>query len=124
MKVVIAGGTTFDSMDHMNLCLDDMVDEIETIVSGRGYGADALAEVFAIQHGIDLELFPSNWGRYGSNAGYNRWVKVFETQNIDQVILFWDGKSKGTKTLRYLAKEFDIPCEIFYYEDKYGSHSA
>ena len=36
MKVIIAGGTTFDSMDHMNLCLDDMVDEIETIVSGRG----------------------------------------------------------------------------------------
>ena len=78
---------------------------------------EALAEVFAIQHGIDLELFPSNWGRYGSNAGYNRWVKVFETQNIDQVILFWDGKSKGTKTLKDLAKEFDIPCELFYYED-------
>lgn len=117
MKVIIAGGSTFDSIEHMTLCLDDVVEEIETVVSGRGYGADALAEVFAMQNALDLELFPANWGKYGANAGYDRWLKVFETQNIDQVFLFWDGRSKGTKTLKDLAKEFNIPCELFYYED-------
>mgnify|MGYP003652526244 CR=1 FL=1 len=116
MKVVIAGGTTFDSIDHMNICLDDIVDDIETVVSGRGYGADALAEVFAIQNALDLELYPANWGRYGANAGYNRWVKVFETQNIEQVFLFWDGKSSGTRTLKKLCEQFEIPFEMFYYE--------
>lgn len=117
MKVIIAGGSTFDSIDYMNVCLDDMVDEIEVVVSGRGYGADALAEVFAIRNGLDLELFPANWGKYGANAGYDRWVRVFETQNIDQIILFWNGKSKGTKTLKELAKIYNVPCEMFYYEE-------
>ena len=117
MKVIIAGGSTFDSIDYMNVCLDDMVDEIEVVVSGRGYGADALAEVFAIRNGLDLELFPANWGKYGANAGYDRWVRVFETQNIDEIILFWNGKSKGTKTLKELAKVYNVPCEMFYYEE-------
>ena len=117
MKVIIAGGSTFDSIDYMNVCLDDMVEEIDVVVSGRGYGADALAEVFAIRNGLDLELFPANWGKYGANAGYDRWVRVFETQNIDQIILFWNGKSKGTKTLKELAKIYNVPCEMFYYEE-------
>jgi len=129
MRVIIAGGSTFDSLDYMNKCLDDMRVNMfwkttGTIISGRGWGADKLAEIFAAQHGIDLELFPSNWGKYGSDAGYIRWEKVFSGQNVDRVILFWDGKSEGTKTLKTLAKEHDIPCDIFYYEESYGSSSA
>ena len=124
MRVIIAGGSTFDSLDYMNRCLDQIRENIDTVISGRGWGADKLAEIFAAQHGIDLELFPSNWGKHGSDAGYVRWDKVFSGQNVDRVILFWDGKSEGTKTLRELAKHYDIPYDIFYYEETYGSPSA
>ena len=118
MRVIIAGGSTFDSLDYMNECLDPIKSEIDTVISGRGYGADNIAEIFAVQNGFDLELFPSNWGKHGSDAGYIRWNKVFKNQNVDQVILFWDGKSAGTKTLKNLAKEFAIPYQMYYYEDK------
>ena len=124
MRVIIAGGSTFDSLDYMNKCLARVKKDIEVIMSGRGWGADKLAENFASQHGIDLELFPANWGKYGEDAGYVRWNKVFSSQGVDRVILFWDGKSEGTKTLTILAKEYDIPCEIFYYEDNHGSPAA
>lgn len=124
MRVIIAGGGTFDSLDYMNKCLGYLKKDIDVVISGRGWGADKLAETFASQNGIDLELFPANWGKYGEDAGYVRWDKVFSAQGVDKVILFWNGKSEGTKTLKILAKEYGIPCEIFYYEDKYGSHSA
>ena len=116
MRVIIAGGSTFDSLDYMNKCLNYMKEDIEVVISGRGWGADKLAETFACQHGIDLELFPANWGRYGEDAGYVRWSKVFSSQGVDKAILFWDGQSDGTKTLKILSEEYDIPCEIFYYE--------
>ena len=124
MRVIIAGGSTFDSLDYMNKCLAQTRENIDTVISGRGWGADKLAETFAAQHGIDLELFPANWGRYGEDAGYVRWNKVFSGKNVDKVILFWDGKSPGTKSLKILAKEHDIAYDIFYYEDDYGSQSA
>lgn len=124
MRVIIAGGSTFDSLDYMNKCLKSIRQDVETIISGRSWGADKMAESFAAQNGIDLELFPANWGKYGEDAGYVRWDKVFSTQGIDRVVLFWDGKSEGTKTLRELAKEYEIPYEIFYYEDNRGSFSA
>jgi len=124
MRVIIAGGSTFDSLDYMNKCLTNMKEDMEVVISGRGWGADKLAETFACQHGIDLELFPANWGKYGEDAGYVRWSKVFSTQGVDKVVLFWDGISEGTKTLKILAKEFDIPCDIYYYEDKHGSFPA
>ena len=125
MRVIIAGGSTFDSLDYMNKCLSYLRESIEVVISGRGWGADKKAETFAAQHGMDLELFPANWGRYGEDAGYVRWSKVFSTQNIDKVILFWNGKSPGTKVLKLLADEHGIPCEIYYYEeDDYGSESA
>ncbi len=117
MRVIIAGGSTFDSLDYMNRCLTTLKNEIDAVIAGRGYGADNLAEIFAVQNGLDLELFPANWGRYGKEAGYRRWLKVFEDQNIDRVFLFWNGKSKGTKVLKDLAKMLDIPCDMFYYED-------
>lgn len=124
MRVIIAGGSTFDSLDYMNQCLKNMREDIEVVISGRGWGADKLAETFACQHGIDLELFPANWGKYGEDAGYVRWNKVFSTQGVDRVVLFWDGKSKGTKTLKTLSEEYDIPCEIFYYEYNNGGEPA
>ena len=124
MRVIIAGGSTFDSLDYMNKCLESLKEDIEVVISGRGWGADKLAETFSSQHGIDLELFPANWGKHGEDAGYIRWNKVFSTQGVNRVFLFWDGKSKGTKTLKKLSEEYDIPCEIFYYEYKNGSESA
>lgn len=120
MKVIIAGGNTFDSLELMETILEGMVENISVIVSGRGYGADHLAESFALKNAIDLELFPANWGKYGRNAGYDRWLKVFQTQNIDRVVLFWNGKSPGTKKLIDLSKQFDIPCDVYYYEDVYS----
>lgn len=124
MRVIIAGGSTFDSLDYMNKCLSHITKSADAIISGRGWGADKLAETFACQHGIDLELFPANWGKHGEDAGYVRWDKVFSHQGVDRVYLFWDGKSEGTKTLKTLSEEYDIPCEIFYYEYSNGGESA
>ena len=117
MRVIIAGGSTFDSLQYMTRCLRDFTPEISTVISGRGYGADNLAEAFAISNGLDLELFPANWGKYGKDAGYHRWIKVFENQYVDKVFLFCNGKSKGTKVLKTLSEVLEIPYDIFYYED-------
>ena len=117
MRVIIAGGSTFDSIQYMTRCLEPFKAEITAVISGRGYGADNLSEIFAVSNGLDLELYPANWGKYGKDAGYHRWLKVFENQNIDKVFLFWNGVSKGTKVLKDLAEKLDISYDMFYYED-------
>jgi len=124
MKVIIAGGSTFEDLNFMLDSIQHELDDISIIVSGRSFGADAIAEKLASSYAKDLELFPANWGKYGENAGYDRWLKVFKTQDIDKVILFWNGKSLGTKTLKILAREFDIPCDVYYYEERQSGYPA
>ena len=94
MKVIIAGGRTFNDYDLLckfcNKALS-LQTEIE-IVSGTANGADKLGEKYANENGYSIKQFPADWDKYGKSAGYIRNEEM--AKYADALIAFWDGKSK------------------------------
>lgn len=104
MKTVIAGGRDFDSFALVDETCEFL--GITEVVSGGARGADKVGELFAEYHRIPLKRFPADWGKYGKAAGHIRNKEMADY--ADQAIVFWDGKSRGSKnmieTMRKLGK--------------------
>ena len=99
-KVAIGGCRYYTDYKLFKSCLDEILkdqkDEI-IIISGHCSGVDLMAERYATESGLKAEIFYPEWEKYGRAAGPIRNKKMVEAANI--VIAFWDGKSKGTKSL-------------------------
>ena len=80
------------------------------IVSGCAEGADKLGERYASEHNLTVERFPAEWDKYGKYAGPRRNAQM--AQVADAVLVFWDGKSKGTKNMIENAKKANKPDTV------------
>ena len=100
-KVLICGGVDFNDETLFTETLDSVIDKKNTvIVSGGAKGADSLAEKYAADNGIEIKVFPAEWGKYGRSAGPIRNKKMLDFISADGnalVIAFWHSKSRGTK---------------------------
>jgi len=116
MKVIIAGGRDFPYYDRLVAFCDRILEltkaDIE-IVSGLAAGADTMGERYAISKGYKIAKFAADWEKYGRAAGYKRNKQMAEY--ADCLIAFWDSKSKGTKHMIDLAKEYGLNIRICYY---------
>ncbi len=114
MKIIIAGSRLFNNYEILLEFCDFYLknksnDEIE-IVSGTANGADKLGERYAQERGYKLKRFPANWEKYKKSAGYIRNNEMAEY--ADALIVFWNGKSKGTKHMIDLAKKSKLEIRI------------
>lgn len=97
------------------------------IISGMAKGADSLAVKFAHKHNLTLKEFPADWnnldvspcriatnshGSYNALAGHNRNKDMAVYASSDDafgvLVLFWDGKSKGSKNMKNQAIAFGL----------------
>ena len=112
MKTIIAGSRTitdkktiFDALDiyfHNNKPIE--------VVSGCARGVDTIGAEWAIKNGVPVKKFTANWDEHGRAAGP---IRNLEMGNYaDQALIFWDGKSKGTKSMINIMKTLNKP---FYY---------
>ncbi len=69
-----------------------------------------MAEKYAKEQGFGLEIHPADWQKFGKSAGPKRNREMVIT--ADCVIAFWDGKSRGTKSLIEYAKQYEKPIRI------------
>lgn len=123
-RVIIAGGSNFKDYELLKKKVDNILSSINdpiTIISGHCMdkernviGADKLGEDYAYEKGYDLEMYPANWKRYGKPAGPIRNKKMAH-QRIDAVILFWNGFSRGTKSMKEIAESMSIPTRVIRY---------
>ncbi len=114
-RVVIAGCRDFENYkvakEYIDFCLSNIRKENEIIiVSGGAKGADSLGERYAKENGFEIERYLADWDTYGKSAGPRRNKKMAEVS--DYVICFWDGKSRGTKSMINSAKQLDKPLKI------------
>lgn len=116
-KLVIAGSRDFQ--DYSLLC--ETVDrhlknkagnKTITIISGTANGADQLGERYAKEKGYKLEYYPADWEHYGNAAGPLRNTQMAKA--ADDVIVFWDGKSAGTKNMMEAAERENVPCTVIH----------
>lgn len=97
------------------------------IISGMAKGADTLAVKFANKYNLALKKFPADWnnlnaspcrvitnsyGSYNALAGHkrNRDMAVYASSDdaFGVLVLFWDGKSKGSKNMKSQAIAFGL----------------
>lgn len=83
------------------------------IVSGTARGADLLGEKYATENEIQIKRFPADWNRFGKSAGYKRNEEM--ANYADACICFWDGKSRGTKSMIDLAEKYKLKTIVIRY---------
>ena len=119
-RVIIAGCRDFDDYALLKeRCNDYLCEKMEThnviIVSGHASGADALGERFAEEHGLQCEIHPADWGKYGRSAGPIRNAEMAEVSDV--LIAFWDGQNPGTRSMIELARKKGLRLTVVYFTD-------
>ena len=69
-----------------------------------------MGERYAAENGFETEIYPADWEKYGRAAGPKRNKKIAEIS--DYIICFWDGQSRGTKSLINFAEKAGKPVKI------------
>lgn len=112
MKVAVIGSRSFSDYLILEKELNEFneTSKISTIISGGAAGADLLAERYATELGIPIQVFIPDWKLHGKSAGIIRNYSIIE--NSEYCIAFWDGKSKGTLSSIKFAEKKGIPIKI------------
>lgn len=109
-RVVVVGSRTFTDVSLLRDTLRE-INDIDIIVSGGcPSGADAFAKEYARISDIVYEEYPADWKKHGLAAGPIRNEEMVKV--ADLMIVFWDGKSSGTKNIINLALKFDVSTII------------
>ena len=105
MRIAIVGSrnVTIDT-------IAEFVADHDEIISGGAVGVDQCAADYARSHGLKLPEFLPEYGKYGRAAPIIRNRQIVD--HADKVIVFWDGKSKGTLSVIKYAEKVGKSCEI------------
>ncbi len=134
-KCIIAGGRDFNDYSLLKQKCDIILKEKKNIeiVSGTARGADKLGEKYAKERSISIKRFSADWDNietsepcvirchkggkyYNVLAGNNRNRKMAEYTAPDGgLIVFWDGKSGGSKDMIRLAEECKLKIKVVRY---------
>lgn len=104
MNVAIVGSRNFYDYLLLQQVIDDfcLKNQVAKLISGGAPGADRLAERYAAEHKLEIEVLRPNW-KTGRGAGLARNTDI--VAKADVVITFWDGISPGTRdTIRKATK--------------------
>lgn len=117
-RVIIAGGRDFNDYPLLKAKCDNILaDKTAThriiVVSGAAKGADSLGEQYAREKGYTVERYPADWNTHGRAAGPIRNAQM--ANSADALIAFWDGQSKGTKSMINIAKTKGLGVRVISY---------
>ena len=109
MKIAIIGSRSITA-DIPEKCIPDGVTEI---VSGAAKGIDTAARKYAYEHHIFLTDIIPEYDLYGRRAPLMRNDLIISL--VDKVVVFWDGKSRGTLYTVKKCKETNKPYILYLY---------
>ena len=113
MRVLVCGSRGWFDEDLMAKVLGDLrLTSADVIVEGCARGADRIAERIATTFRIRLEHHPVDWLK-GRFSGLLRNMKMLDS-DIDLVLAFWDGESRGTDFTIHEARRRKIPVKVYY----------
>lgn len=131
MRTIIAGSRSYSKQDKGET-LDDFIkrlqlekrrvfetlDEINgysttaitTVICGLAKGPDVWGKQWAESRGIPVEDYPADWSTYGKAAGMIRNREMAMVS--DQLVVFWDGTSRGTRNMVEQAAGFNLKIHV------------
>ena len=81
------------------------------IVSGGATGIDACAKHFSLAHNIPYTEYLPDYSRYGRAAPIVRNRQIVD--RADRVIAFWDGTSRGTRSVIDYCRKIGKPITVY-----------
>ena len=105
MRIAVIGSRSITKIDlkpHIKSC--------DEIVSGGARGVDSCAAEYARENNIKLTEFLPEYSRYSKTAPIIQNKQIVDY--ADEVLIFWDGKSKGTLSVIKYAEKSQTPCKI------------
>lgn len=138
MKLIIAGGRDFFNYklleaETKKFILENINPEENSpkiqIISGKANGADSLGEWFAKDWGFELIEMPAKWDdidhpkakvKHKRNGGkYNAAAGPIRNEEMAKIashcIVYWDGKSPGSKNMIENAKKYNLIYKVISY---------
>jgi len=114
INVVVAGGREYENYPELSQKLDQTISQLNipermsvNIVSGGARGADTLAEKYAQERGLGLQVFPANWNEKGLSAGTLRNTQM--AKEGDALVAFPGGT--GTENMiQQMTQDFGKPA--------------
>ena len=91
MKIAVIGSRGLSINDLGSYLPKDVTE----IVSGGAKGIDSCAREYAAANSIKLTEFLPKYDKYKKGAPLKRNLQIIDY--ADEVIIFWDGQSRGTK---------------------------
>ena len=106
MKLLIAGSRSITDID-----ISPYIPEgTDCIITGGAKGIDRLAEIYADKMNISKIVMRPHYRLYKRGAPIKRNEEMVEM--CDQVLVFWDGVSQGTKHTIDYAKKIGKPIDV------------
>lgn len=98
-----------------NLTVNDLEkylpNNVTEIVSGGARGIDSCAREYAMANGIKLTEFLPEYEKYARSAPLKRNIQIIDY--ADEVLAFWDGRSRGTKYVIENCKNRNKKVRVF-----------
>ena len=108
MKLLVVGSRSIEKFDLSQYIPKD----IDLIITGGASGIDSIAEFFADKHKISKLVLRPQYHVYKKAAPLKRNEKMVNL--ADEILVIWDGKSKGTKYTIEYAKHKNKNMHIIY----------
>ena len=102
MKIAVVGSRSITEID-----LSPYLSDCDEIVSGGARGVDACAAAYAKSHNLKLTEFLPQYDRFGRAAPIVRNRQIVDY--ADQILVFWDGQSKGSASVIQYAQKRGKP---------------
>ena len=106
MKIAIIGSRNLE----ITSIGDYLPPDTDEIVSGGAKGIDSCAAEYARANGLRLTEFLPEYERYGRGAPIVRNKQIVDY--ADEVVAFWDGKSKGTLSVIKYCEKTGKRCRV------------
>jgi hypothetical protein len=106
LKTIIAGSRTILNKEEIFYHLNNVDFTITEVICGGAIGPDTIGKQWAIETHTPYSMFPAHWDVHGKAAGTVRNKQMAEY--ADALVLFWDGKSPGSKNMLVEAKKRNL----------------
>lgn len=114
MRLIIAGSRDVTpnlyTLDDYAVSAEAAWGEITTILVGGARGTDQIAETWARDVGLHVEVHPADWTRHGRSAGPRRNREM--ARQADALLAFWDQKSRGTENMIEQARRHGLQTRV------------
>jgi hypothetical protein len=115
LKAIIAGSRSITSINDVSAAIElsGWSALITEVVCGMAQGADLLGKRWAQTWNIPVTEMPADWEQFGRKAGYKRNWQMADYAADGVLILIWSGTSTGSRAMRNIARERNIPSCVY-----------